>query len=109
MKELEEYKHKNDPKKLFKTAKNLMGTPNFNKGAYLIHNNQQIHDNKAQADIFADTWEDIMTQNIVRPDDQFSNIFRTSTYGNSPIFSIAYHTIPLSSINWIKTPPLLPQ
>ena len=40
-----------------------MGTPNFNKGTYLIDNNQLVHDIKAQADVFADTWEEIMSPN----------------------------------------------
>ena len=57
----------NDPKKLFRTAKNLMGTLNHNKGTYIIHNNKQIHNIKEQADIFADIWEGIMTQNTVSP------------------------------------------
>ena len=90
LKELEEYKHINDPKKLFRATKNLMGTPNYNKGTYLIYNNQEIHDNKAQADVFANTWEKIMTQNIVRPTSQqhFENI---NTWKFTNLFEIIPH------------------
>ena len=48
--EIEEYKHRNNPRKLYKTVKNLMGTKNHNKGTYLIKNNIEIHDNQEQAE-----------------------------------------------------------
>ena len=64
--ELQEYKHRNDPRKLFKTVRNLMGTKNFNKGTYIIKNNREIHDEQEQADTFADTWKNIMTENTPR-------------------------------------------
>ena len=75
LKELDEYKFKNDSKQLFRTAKNLMGTPNHNKGTFLIHNNTQVHDIKEQADIFAETWEGIMSQNTVSPDPNIQQHF----------------------------------
>ena len=40
-----------------------MGKPNYNKGTFLLHNNQEIHDQQEQANIFADTWANIMTPN----------------------------------------------
>ena len=64
--EIEEYKNRNDPRKLYKTVKNLMGTKNFNKGTYIMKNNREIHDHQEQAETFADTWKDIMTENTPR-------------------------------------------
>ena len=72
---LEKYKFTNNTKKLFKTAKNLMGTPNFNRGTYLIHNGQKFYDIKEQADVFAETWEEIMTPNKIRPQEQIQQHF----------------------------------
>ena len=107
IKELEEYKHNKDPKKLFKTAKNLMGTPNFNKGTYLIHNQQQVHDIKAQADIFADTWENIMTQNTVRPEETTQQHFQNiNTWKFTNIFNIIpYYSIEFNKLD--KNTPLI--
>ena len=53
----------NDSRNLYKNIKNLMGKPNYNKGTFLLHNNQEIHDQQEQANIFADTWANIMTPN----------------------------------------------
>ena len=64
--EIEEYKHRNNPRKLFRTVKNLMGTDNYNKGTYITKNNREIHDKQEQAEIFAETWKNIMTENTPR-------------------------------------------
>ena len=99
LKELEEYKLDNDAKKLFKTTKHLMGTQNFNKGTYLIHNNQQIHDTNAQADVFADTWEEIMSQNTARPDGPAQQHFEDINIWK---FTHLFHTIPHYTIEFNK-------
>ena len=64
--EIEEYKNRNNPRKLYKTVKNLMGTDNYNRGTFIIKNNREIHDAQEQADTFADTWKNIMTENTPR-------------------------------------------
>ena len=43
-----------------------MGKPQYTKGAFLIHNQQRIHDEQEQANIFSETWAKIMTPNILR-------------------------------------------
>ena len=107
LKELEEYKLQKDPKKLFRTAKNLMGTPNFNKGTYLLHNNKQIHDIQEQADIFAGTWEEIMTQNKVSPDPIIQQHFTDiNIWKFSHLFDIIPHyTIDFNRLD--KTNPII--
>ena len=43
-----------------------MRKPNYNQGTYLIHNGQEIHNEKQQANIFAQTWANIMKPNTPR-------------------------------------------
>ena len=74
---MEEYKALNDTKNLFKTAKNLMGKTNYNKGTYIINNNIEIHDPQNQADTFAETWQNIMTENTPRNTIQVQNNINT--------------------------------
>ena len=40
--------------------KNFICTLNHNTGIYLIYNGQEVHDPKKQADLLAQTWENIM-------------------------------------------------
>ena len=69
-----------------------MGTPNYNKGTYLIYNNQHIYDNKSQADVFADTWADIMSQNTVRPDETIQQHFQNiNIWKFANLFNIIPH------------------
>ena len=70
---MEEYKALNDSKNLFKIAKNLMGKTNYNKGTYIIKNNTEIHDPQNQANAFAETWQNIMTENTPRNTIQVQN------------------------------------
>ena len=92
LKDLEEYKFTNNLKKLFRTTKNLMGTPNYNKGTHLIHNNQQIHNPKDQADLFAETWEGIMAPNTPSPDESIQQHFRNiNIWKFTHIFDIIPH------------------
>ena len=44
----------------------MKGKNNYNLGTYLIHNNTQIYDHKEQADLLAQTWENIMHPNKPR-------------------------------------------
>ena len=37
-----------------------MRKPNYNQGTYLIHNGQEIHNEKQQVNIFAPTWANII-------------------------------------------------
>ena len=66
MDQLEEFKAARDPKNFFRTIQNLKGKNNYNLGTYLIHNNTQIYDHKEQADLLAQTWENIMHPNKPR-------------------------------------------
>ena len=61
--ELEEYKSANDPKNLFKHAKNLMGKKNYTMGMPLKQNNIIYNGAQEQANLLADTWRSIMTPN----------------------------------------------
>ena len=64
--ELQELHKLNDSKNLYKNIKNLMGKTQYNMGTFLIHNQQEIHDEQEQANIFSDTWANIMTPNTPR-------------------------------------------
>ena len=63
---IEEYKIINDPKNMYGNIKKLMGSENRNLGTFLIHRGREVHDHKEQADIFAETWEQIMKPNTPR-------------------------------------------
>ena len=51
---------------MYGNIKKLMGSENRNLGTYLYYRGREIHDYKEQADIFAETWEQIMKPNTPR-------------------------------------------
>ena len=72
---IEEFKLINDPKNMYKNIRKLMGTENRNLGTFLIHRGMEIHNMRDQANVFAETWENIMKPNPPRDTpDVHSNI-----------------------------------
>ena len=41
-----------------------MGKSQYNMGTFLIHNQPEIHDEQEQANIFSETWANIMCKEI---------------------------------------------
>ena len=69
LKEIEEYKHLNDPKNMYKNIKMMVGKNKINQGISLIdENGKEIQDPQQQANLFASTWKNIMSQNKPRED-----------------------------------------
>ena len=101
MDELKELNNINDARNFYKNIKNLMGKPNYNKGTYLIHNRQQIHDEQEQANIFADTWAEIMTPNIpkntIEIQEHIQNINDWNNFSRDQIKPL--NTINLNNLN----------
>ena len=101
MDELKQLHKINDTKNLYRNIKNLMGKPNYNKGTYLIHNGQQIHNEQDQANIFGNTWASIMTPNTPKNTDaiqrHIQNINNWNTLNNDIIKPL--NTINLNNLN----------
>ena len=69
LKEIEEFKHLNDPKNMYKNIKVMVGKNKINQGISLIdENGKEIQDPQQQANLFASTWKNIMSQNKPRED-----------------------------------------
>ena len=69
LKEIEEFKHLNDPKNMYKNIKMMVGKNKINQGISLIdENGKEIQDPQQQANLFASTWKNIMSQNKPRED-----------------------------------------
>ena len=101
MDELEELKLARDPRNFFRNIKNLMGKGNYNLGTHLKHNNTEIHDEKQQADLLAETWERIMTANTPKNSEEvLHNVGLVNNWNTQNTEHISpYTTINLNNLN----------